>query len=213
MKFRVLLALLAIPLSSCGAPFYTAEPIQAWVVDAETNQPIEGAIVVANWQLVRGGLDGPRYQGQLEVKEVVTDKAGRFDLEGFTKPNPTLAELRNEDPRILIFKAGYEYKIFSNNYPGAGTQTPGTRRRSSVDGKTIRLERLKPLVVAGRDTFYLTLSIKLENIMKNCGWKEIPKLVTAMDQGNRELKALHPQADIGLLTILGIEAEERPNCR
>ena len=44
-------------------------PIEAWVVDAETGKPIEGVVVTANWELVKGSLDGPRYYGQLEVKE------------------------------------------------------------------------------------------------------------------------------------------------
>lgn len=53
--------LLAVVLSSalqaCGAPYSTAAPIEAWVADADTGQPIGDAIVTANWQLVAFGVD------------------------------------------------------------------------------------------------------------------------------------------------------------
>jgi hypothetical protein len=50
------LAISAMALSACGSPYYTADPIEAWVVDAETGKPIEGAVVTANWQLVAASL-------------------------------------------------------------------------------------------------------------------------------------------------------------
>jgi hypothetical protein len=206
VTFRALMTLLAFPLVSCGSPLYIADPIEAWVVDAETNKPIEGAVVVANWQLVKGGLDGPRQLGQLEVKEAVTDKAGRFFFEGFRKVNPTLGELRDADPRILIFKVGYEYKTVSNNYPAAGTRTPGMQRTSPVNGKTVRLKGTGPLRMGAGDVFYPFLSIDLENVMKDCGWKKIPQTLLAMDRAHQEIKVSHPQATTGLVTIEFLEA-------
>lgn len=175
--FPILLAL--VPLTSCGgALFYTAEPIEAWVVDAETSKPIEGAVIVANWQLVVGSLDGPRDRGQLEMKEAVTDKNGRFYIEGFTKMNPMLYELRDADPRILVFKAGYEYKTFFNDYPNAGTETPGIHRKSAIAGKTIQIKKHdEPDSVdsGGRPHFYSSLNDLLEPLVKDCGWKKYHK--------------------------------------
>ena len=49
---------IVISLSACGGPLtYSSDPIDAAVVDADTGQPIEGAIVTANWQLVTATLD------------------------------------------------------------------------------------------------------------------------------------------------------------
>ena len=83
-------------------PAYSAAPIEAWVVDADTNEPLEGVIVTANWQLVSGTLAGGEIpKGQLMVMEAVTDKDGRFYFEGWTKANLTTGELRDKDPQIV----------------------------------------------------------------------------------------------------------------
>ncbi|HEY3178065.1 MAG TPA: carboxypeptidase-like regulatory domain-containing protein, partial [Casimicrobiaceae bacterium] len=95
-----MVALVSLALNACGSPYYTSDPIEAWVVDAETGQPIEGAVVTANWQLVGFTLDtGGRKGGQLEVMETITDANGRFYFRGFTKLNLSLGELRDQDPQ------------------------------------------------------------------------------------------------------------------
>ncbi|WP_077732061.1 carboxypeptidase-like regulatory domain-containing protein [Methylocaldum sp. 14B] len=202
-KFRfLLLAFVLISLLGCGAPFYIADPIEARVVDAETNQPLEGANVVANWQLVVGSLDGERDRGQLEVKETVTDQAGRFHFEGFTKLNPMLYELRDQDPRIIIFKPGYEWKMITNNYPGAGTKTPGIHRKSWVSGRTIKLAKADPVVTHTMiKIFYGGLYSYLVDIVEDCEWKKIPLMILAMDAEKKRLKAIDPQADIEVWSI------------
>lgn len=209
---QVLLTLLFLALVADGAPLYMAAPTNAQVVDAETGLPIQGAVIVANWQLVRGGLDGPRYVGQLEVKETTTDNLGRFHFDGFTKVNLRLADLRDEDPRILVFKLGYESKMFFNSYPEAGTETPGIRRTSSVDGHIIRLQRNTPVQMGGRDVFYPFFRVSQEDLMRDCGWEKIPLLLLAAQEAQREIKAAHPQATTGLIDIESIEISDRDQC-
>ena len=119
-------------LASCTVT-YQFDPIEAWVVDAETGKPIEGAVVTANWELVKGSLDGERYYGQLEVKETVTDQNGRFFFEGFTKEDDSWAELRESDPQVLIFKAGYEFQRFTNDYRDGGAGLKKLRRTAAVN--------------------------------------------------------------------------------
>lgn len=212
MKKASVLILAAMPwfLSACGAPFYIADPIEAWVVDAETNQPIEGANVVANWHLVVGSLDGERHRGQLEVKETVTDQAGRFHFEGFTQANPMLYELRDEDPRIIIFKPGYEWKMITNNYPVAGTKTPGIHRKSRVDGETIKLEKAHPVMTHTMiRIFYGGLYSYLGDLVKDCEWKKIPRMILTMDADKKRLKALDPHADVEVWSIGLLDQYER----
>ena len=48
----LLITAFAVAMEACADPYYTAAPIEAWVVDADTGAPIEGAVVTANWQLV-----------------------------------------------------------------------------------------------------------------------------------------------------------------
>lgn len=209
----LLLAAALLPISACGgAPYYTAAPIEAWVVDAETNQPIEGAVVVANWQLVVGSLDGQRYRGQLEVKETVTDQAGRFYFEGFTKANPMLYELRNEDPKIIIFKPGYEYKKVVNNYPRGGTETPGVHRRAEVNGEAVKLRKEQPVTYVASKSYYSGLSIELGHIVEDCEWKRIPRMILAMDSEKRRLKGLDPRAYVDVVAIEDISLRSKPWC-
>jgi hypothetical protein len=134
--------LFAAALAACdGSPYYISDPIEAWVVDAETGQPIEGAIVTANWQLISFGLDtGGRKLYQLEVMETVTDSKGRFHFPGFIRANLTLAGLGNDDPKILIFKPGYDYSGMSSDYPGR-PESQGAHRHSKADGYTFKLRK------------------------------------------------------------------------
>ena len=134
------LVALAASLQACGELYYTADPIEAWVVDAESGAPIEGAVVTANWQLVAFGFDtGGRKQGQLEVMETVTDKNGRFHFPGFTKVNVSGSALGEEDPQILIFKAGYRYIRVANEYPIGKELSQGSHRTSSIIGRTLKM--------------------------------------------------------------------------
>ena len=143
LLFKVLLVTsLAVAMHACADPYYTAAPIEAWVVDAETGAPIEGAVVTANWQLVAFGFDtGGRKAGQLEVMETVTDKNGRFYFPGFTKMNLSGNALREEDPQILIFKSGYRYMRVVNNYPIGKEESQGPNRKSPIIGQKIKMEK------------------------------------------------------------------------
>ena len=69
----VLLAFAMLPLQGC-AKEYSAKAIEAWVVDANSGQPLEGVAVVAHWELNYGLEGGGAYQ--LIVMETVTDSAG-----------------------------------------------------------------------------------------------------------------------------------------
>ena len=56
----IVIILTASPVFASGWLIYHDSPYKGKVVDAETNQPIEGAAVVAVWYLERyGGLGGP----------------------------------------------------------------------------------------------------------------------------------------------------------
>lgn len=104
-----LLAFVAVTVTPGGAEgivpaFYSAKEIRARVVDAETDQPIEGAIVVAVWELDPISGEGPR----LQVAEVLTDAQGQFFFPGWgPKPRPPLTEFGTKSPYLLIFKRGY----------------------------------------------------------------------------------------------------------
>lgn len=74
IAYRLIIVLLTPSLSAC-AKTYSAKPITATVVDAETWEPLEGVNVVAEWIL---HYPTWRSDGSLEVAEAVTDKKGSF---------------------------------------------------------------------------------------------------------------------------------------
>ena len=161
-------------------PYYTAAPIEAWVVDADTGAPVEGAVVTANWQLVAFGFDtGGRKVGQLEVMETATDKNGRFTFPGFTKVNLSGSVLREEDPQILIFKSGYRYMRGANDYPIGKEGEQGPHRKASVIGQTLKMQK------ADRDVrkyaFNLGfLSSYLSRLTEHGGASAIPRMIRAL---------------------------------
>ncbi len=95
-------------------------PIAAQILDAQTGQPIPGAIVLGVWTTKGEGIFGAHAPTKLVgVKEAETDAQGRFTLE---RPG-MVAE---EDEKITVYKFGYV--AWSNLY-----LFPSFKRRSETE--------------------------------------------------------------------------------
>ena len=191
------LFILALPACATGYPSeYAAEAIEAWVIDAETKQPLEGVIVVAHWELEGGIHLG--VMGDLEVLETVTDKNGRFHFPAWGPKKlprglPHNARLTANDPELLLFKGGYKFDMLSN--PGTMAALKGQGgpvRRSQWNRKTIELSPFK--VTAYRPKYednFESFNGELERIAardpKACGWKKIPNTIRAMNLERRRM--------------------------
>lgn len=193
-RYVLLLALL-LPLHACGAPFwYKAEPIEAWVADAETNQPLEGVIVVAHWQL-KGGLEGGNPVGEMMVMETLTDAKGRFYFPGWGPKLRSLeGRLKTQSPRILLFKSGYEYRGLENKLNHKSLRGDLDKPlRSDWNDKTIKLERFKGGLEKYEELFE-DFNHALERMATDqpgkCNWKNIPMTIRAMNQERKRLIAL-----------------------
>jgi len=109
------------------------------VVDADTNEPIEGAVVVIVWYKKPAvSMNGPQYFHRAE--EALTDSEGRFTLNASSgiDVNPFTYVLR--DPRIVIFKPGY------GPFPRAHVSSKSIeeiKRAFLQGGAVIRLPKLK----------------------------------------------------------------------
>lgn len=79
------------------APCCNAE-ITGRVVDAETGEPIEGAVVLVEWTITKG-LPGMSYSESYEVKEALTDKEGKIRISGVL--NPLVKG------HVTVYKKGY----------------------------------------------------------------------------------------------------------
>lgn len=187
----VLLFLIVLSNAGCGGmPMYSAAPIEAWVVDAETSQPLEGVVVTANWQLVEGSFAGGEIpKGQLMVMETVTDKNGRFYFEGWIKKNPTTGELRNQDPQILMFKPGYRFYRFAREFRESDL-FGRPNRQSPISGQTVKLTKFKGSTEEYAAHFSY-LNINLRSLIADCEWKSIPKMIIALDQERKRIKAIN----------------------
>lgn len=178
-------------LPACAALTYSAEPIEAWVVDAETQRPLEGVVVVAHWEL-RGGPSpgGSTPVGQLMVMEAVTDKNGRFHFPAWgPKLRPALTELHNHDPHLILFKSSYRYAGLANEmrYISRPETILEPVRRSDWNGKTIELKPFKGTVEEwARHLGFLMTSLRF--VEENCNWKKTPRIILALDSEKELLK-------------------------
>ena len=203
----VLLVVLTTSLQGCGDLYYTAAPIEAWVVDADTGAPIEGAVVTANWQMVAFGFDtGGRKKGQLEVMETVTDKNGRFHFPGFTKINLSGNALGEADPQILIFKPGYRHIRATNLYPIGEEESQGPRRRSSIIGQRLPMQKADMNVKKYASNLGF-LGIDLEILAEGGRAKDIPRMVHALECERLRLLKLDPS--IGSINVPGPPTREK----
>ncbi len=134
MNSRYLITLVIIVSFLLGCEeTYEVPSIEGWIVDAETNKPIKGAIVVVE-RPIQGGYHGGNI-GYLDYQETETDKDGRFYLSelGVKKID---GYIDTSSPYIHIFKEKYQYAILIN--------MKKTDRIATVTDK--RYKRLQPSV-------------------------------------------------------------------
>lgn len=206
--FGTLLAIVALAaLSACAGSWrYSADPIEAWVVDAETKQPVEGAIVVANWALETTSHIIPHQTnaaGSVMVLETVTDKDGRFYFPAWgPKWHLGSGELTDSDPELILFKSGYQYQRLSNSQylrprkysdegkpSGTESKPSGSTRISFWSGERIELQRFR-----GTEEEYANHLSSLGTFLRflydgeNCEWKQAPRMLAAIHKEKLNFK-------------------------
>ena len=100
---RLLLMIVLLQLfGGCVSLAYYEGDYHGKVIDAETLQPIEGAVVLGVWTLEYGTAGGPVNE-YYDARETVTDKNGEFMIKGM-RPR-AMTHLQKMD--IVILKVGY----------------------------------------------------------------------------------------------------------
>ena len=122
---------------------------QGKVIDAETKEPIEGGVVVAEWWEQRGFFFGSTERLK-DVKEALTDQEGRWSIvgpEGYEdKLIPGFLQLLGiwvtKSPSFVVFKPGYCSwpKGFSIGACQDKIKPEGTGQ--IIEGKIIELPKL-----------------------------------------------------------------------
>ncbi len=107
--FMVVLLFLSLGENAWGATF------KGKVIDADTKQPIESAVVVASWSEERATPTGPTTRLK-DVKETLTDKNGMWLIEG--PKGGEVGDIKaifsfltgtyfTNPPEFIVFKPGY----------------------------------------------------------------------------------------------------------
>ena len=199
--FSLLVLLLLLSLNACSRypSTYSAEAIEAWVIDGKTKKPIEGVVVTANWELEVGTLGGNIPAGQLMVMESMTDKSGRFYFPSWgpkRRPRGTFnlfasrPHLVYSDPQLLLFKRGYEYLRLRNKI--ISDYNTGGLRKSDWSGRTIELKPFAGTIKAYENQFEWFnryLERVAADVPEECGWKKIPNTIRAMNRERMHLIA------------------------
>ena len=198
---RFLFVFTCLGTASCASidSEYVAAPIKGWVIDRDSKQPVEGAVVVAYWQL-EGGLYSKR-KTILMASEAVTDENGQYEMSGWGPvENPGSDRLCDYDPGLFVLKHGYASRLLSN-FPDIGPMCArydralkkyvrkSRERVSDWDGKKIEMEKHQPFSKPGYITRSLdeviesevsnmegTLSRLIEPYdedSRNCVWKNL----------------------------------------
>jgi len=135
------LLFLSVPAFGLFHPLIAGGPFRGRVIDAETKQPLEGAVVLAVWENKTPGVAGYGYS-YLDSEEVLTDENGRFIVG--RHPPTSLVPAWVYGPRIDIFYPGYgSYPINHVSPPVPLGGEEELRERMAKEGLTIELPRLK----------------------------------------------------------------------
>ncbi len=110
------------------------QPYRGKVVDAETGEPITGAVVIAVWEREFTGAGG-RLHEFYDAQEVLTDQAGEFVLDA--SEIEARAPYNTRWPAFRIYKPGYG---FYPRYQVSPTIIPRDAFRQEVT--VVRLRRL-----------------------------------------------------------------------
>ncbi|MBI5676507.1 MAG: hypothetical protein HZC48_11920 [Nitrospirae bacterium] len=176
--FLSLMIIVLFAATTCAE--FIRGPFSGKVIDLETKEPIEGAVVVVIWwkRVITGSPGGPTTYLQ-DIKETLTDKNGKYYMEeykGFTI-NP-LATIKN--PEFLIYKPGY--CVLPESFvdiPACDNMKPRTNYYDALvkGGTLIELPRLKT-----REE-----RLRANMISPTDNNKEWPLLHKALDEENKLL--------------------------
>jgi hypothetical protein len=135
-------ALVAIPSSHAGWLFYHKPEFKGKVVDAETNKPIEGVVVVVSYTKTTTWLGAGANSSVIDVRETKTDNEGNFVIPSYTALIQPFSWESSAD--FLIYMPGYA----NTSYLGL-EDAFSTKNRKSYEVPWLRNMTLKFIVSPG----------------------------------------------------------------
>jgi len=142
----VVLALLPLLGTGCfGHLVYSSDTYQGKVMDAETKEPLVGAVVLAIWYREAPGLGGHGpAEDYHDALEVLTDAQGEFTVPAKTHLTP-IGKIR--EPKLVIYYPGYGFFPSLQAYPQKDKEVRAAYERKFFQVELIKLktreERMK----------------------------------------------------------------------
>jgi hypothetical protein len=196
----VFFASLAGFAAGAAAREYSAESIEAMVIDAATRQPVGNALVIARWIAKGdGGLHAPHDVGSVQVLETVTGENGRFAFPAWGPASYAGAGvLLDDDPLILVYKNGYHVARLGNSQyrvpPSKDfrDRKTGAVRASLWNGETVELKPFGAEGIARIDAYNRFVASDLWPMFAEttpCDWQRMPRTIAYLDAAKKALAA------------------------
>jgi hypothetical protein len=186
-KFLVLPTLAV--LVSCSIFGYSSPEIHARVV-TPTGEPIEGAIVVANWGITSNWFNAPL--GQLALYEAVTNKNGEFRIPQWGPRHLSKGTIQGTEPTVRIFHPDFVPLVINNGFT---LKSAAAIIKFRLQDQDITLEPSNGSVVE-YEAALRTLNHSLDFIFLDppvtetgrCYWKVMPKMLSALQEMTDKLQ-------------------------
>ncbi len=104
-RIMLLLILTILTLSMTGCVYHKPEFI-GQILDKETKQPLEGAVVVAVYNKQAMGCGAGAISEIIDVREALTNSEGRFRIPSYTTSMMPIFT-RDSGATFIVFKPGY----------------------------------------------------------------------------------------------------------
>lgn len=180
-----LFAAMLLPACTFSTGSFDEPGLRGKLIDAETSQPLQGAVVYGYYATAEGSLGGGETIKEiLRVFEVESNAEGIFEIPAWKSSWPiTRGEPRQRFPAIAIYKDGYKLDLQNLSSISAWvspTKLPGepTRTGNVIDW-TAAPAQLKPTKTE-RERYDALKNTNYAYAEKgNCGWEQHVKLLLA----------------------------------
>jgi hypothetical protein len=155
------------------------------LIDAETSQPVQGAVIYGYYATAEGSLGGGETIKEiLRVFEVESNAEGVFEIPAWkTSWSITRGEPRQRFPAIAIYKDGYKLDLQNLSKIAdwvSQTKLPGSGKRvGNVIDWTASPMQLKPTATERERYDALSNSNAAYADIGECGWEQHVKLLVA----------------------------------
>ena len=172
------------PNTSFLPSLYSSPSLEAWIVDADTKQPVQGVVVAASWQSELHTYGG-RSQGEMvRMMEAVTDVHGHFYFPAWGPVLVKQGHVEEDSPKLVLFKPRYKFQtLFSEKGHGLGAGYRAEWNGTRIKLKYIGIADLKQL-----DDLTSTLNYVVEK-GEECRWRLAEKMILAIREARLELSA------------------------